>query len=78
MRNTEVDFTVKNRNGEIEYYQVSWEISNKETEKREFTPLEAIKDNYPKFLLTTDNFTQNKSGIIHKNVFEWLTEKHLN
>ena len=75
LRNAEVDFTVKNRNGEIEYYQVSWEISNKETENREFASLEAIKDNYPKFLLTTDNFTQNKSGIIHKNVFEWLIEK---
>ena len=73
--NTEVDFTVKNRNGEIEYYQVSWEISNEETEKREFTPLEAIKDNYPKFLLTKDAFTQNRYGIIHKNVFEWLIEK---
>ena len=74
LRNTEVDFTVKNREGEIEYYQVSWEISNEETQKREFAPLEAIKDNYPKFLLTTDNFTQNKSGIINKNVFEWLLE----
>ena len=75
LRNTEVDFTVKNRNGEIEYYQVSWEISNEETEKREFTPLEAIKDNYPKYLLTKDAFTQNRNGIIHKNVFEWLLEK---
>jgi len=75
LRNTEVDFTVKNRNGEIEYYQVSWEISNEETEKREFAPLEAIKDNYPKFLLTKDTFTQNRYGIIHKNVFEWLIEK---
>ena len=70
-----MDFTVKNRNGEIEYYQVSWEISNEETEKREFAPLEAIKDNYPKFLLTKDAFTQNKYGIIHQNVFEWLIEK---
>jgi len=75
LRNAEVDFTVKNRDGEIEYYQVSWEISNEETEKREFAPLEAIKDNYPKFLLTKDAFTQNKHGIIHKNVFEWLLEK---
>ncbi len=74
-RNTEVDFTVKNRNGEVEYYQVSWEISNEETAKREFAPLEAIKDNYPKFLLTKDAFTQNRYGIIHKNVFEWLLEK---
>ncbi len=75
LRNTEVDFTTKNRDGEIEYYQVSWGISNKETEKREFAPLEAIKDNYPKFLLTKDAFTQNRYGIIHKNVFEWLMEK---
>ena len=72
LRNSEVDFTVKNSKGEIEYYQVSWEISNNETQKREFAPLETIKDNYPKFLLTTDSFTQNKSGIIHRNVFEWL------
>ena len=74
LRNSEVDFTVKNSNGEIEYYQVSWEISNADTQKREFAPLETIKDNYPKFLLTTDAFTQNKFGIIHKNVFEWLLE----
>ena len=75
LRNGEIDFTVKNRNGEIEYYQVSWEISTKETEEREFAPLEAIKDNYPKFLLTTESYTQSKAGIIHRNVFEWLLEK---
>jgi len=74
LRNSEVDFTVKNSNGEIEYYQVSWVISNDDTQKREFAPLETIKDNYPKYLLTTDAFTQNKFGIIHKNVFEWLLE----
>ncbi len=75
LRNGEIDFIVKNRFGEIEYYQISWEISNSETQRREFAPLESIKDNYPKFLLTTDTFTQNKAGIIHKNVFEWLLEK---
>ncbi len=72
LRNAEVDFTVKNRMGDIEYYQISWEISKEDTQKREFAPLEAIKDNYSKFLLTTDAFTQNNNGIIHKNVFEWL------
>ncbi len=75
LRNAEIDFTVKNRLGEIEYYQVSWEISNIETEKREFAPLEYLKDNYPKYLLSTESFTQNKNGIIHKNVFDWLLEK---
>lgn len=77
LRNAEIDFTVKNRNGEIEYYQVSWEISNAETEKREFSPLEMVRDNYPKFLLSTESFPQNKAGIIHKNVFDWLLEKGL-
>jgi predicted AAA+ superfamily ATPase len=75
LRSGEIDFTVKNHTGEIEYYQVAWDISNDETQTREFAPLEIIKDNYPKFLLTTDSFTQNKSGIIHKNVFEWLLGK---
>ena len=37
--------------------------------------LEKIKDNYPKYLLTTDSFTQSRSGIIHLNVFNWLLEK---
>jgi len=75
LRDGEIDFTVKKRNGEIEYYQVSWEISNAETEEREFKPLEIVKDNYPKFLLTTESFPQSRDGIIHKNVFEWLLEK---
>jgi predicted AAA+ superfamily ATPase len=75
LRNGEIDFTVKNKNGDIEYYQVSWKISTEDTEKREFTPLETVKDNYPKYLLTTESFPQSRAGIIHKNVFEWLLEK---
>ncbi|NDW13519.1 ATP-binding protein [Bacteroides sp. 214] len=74
LRNGEIDFVVKNRNGEVEYYQVSWKISNTETEEREFKPLETVKDNYPKFLLTTESFPQSRAGILHKNVFEWLLE----
>ena len=75
LRNSEIDFVVKNRIGEIEYYQVSWEISSTETEEREFNPLKKVKDNYPKFLLTTESFPQSRDGIIHRNVFEWLLEK---
>ena len=75
LRNGEIDFTVKNRNGEIEYYQVAWEISSSETKEREFTPLEKVQDNFPKFVLSADSFPQSRSGIIHKNVFMWLLEK---
>jgi predicted AAA+ superfamily ATPase len=73
-RNTEVDFVCKNPSGEIDYYQVAWQIINENTVEREFGALEKINDNYPKYLLTTDSFTQNRSGIRHMNVFNWLLE----
>lgn len=73
-RNTEVDFVCKTPTGEIEYYQVAWQMTNDNTVEREFGALERINDNYPKYLLTTDSFTQNRSGIRHLNVFYWLLE----
>lgn len=73
-RNTEVDFVCKNPTGEIDYYQVAWQMTNEGTIEREFGALEKINDNYPKYLLTTDSFTQNRSGIRHLNVFNWLLE----
>ena len=73
-RNTEVDFVCKTPTGEVEYYQVAWQLSNERTIEREFGALEKINDNYPKYLLTTDSFTQNLSGIRHLNVFNWLLD----
>lgn len=73
-RNTEVDFVCKNQAGEIEYYQVAWQLANEDISRREFGALDKIKDNYPKFLLTTDSFTQDRSGIRHINVFNWLLQ----
>ena len=73
-RNNEVDFVCKTTTGDIEYYQVAWQMSSESTAEREFGALEKINDNYPKFLLTTDSFTQNRSGIRHLNVFNWLLD----
>jgi len=71
-RNTEVDFVCKNSTGEIEYYQTAWQLTDNSTIEREFGALERIHDNYPKYLLTTDSFTQNRNGVKHLNVFNWL------
>lgn len=73
-RNAEVDFVCKTPTGDIEYYQVAWEMSNEKTAEREFGSLEKINDNYPKYLLTTDSFTQDRNGVKHLNVFNWLLE----
>jgi len=71
-RNSEVDFVCKTATGNIEYFQVSWHLTDEKTIEREFGSLEKIKDNYPKYLLTTDSFTQSRNGIQHLNVFQWL------
>ncbi len=76
-RNSEVDFVCKTPTGDIEYYQVAWEMSNEKTIEREFGSLEKISDNYPKYVLTTESFTVNRSGINHLNVFNWLLEDRL-
>ncbi len=74
-RHSEVDFVCKNTAGNIEYYQVAWQLTSDATAEREFGALEKINDNYPKYLLTTDNFTQNHKGILHINVFNWLLNR---
>jgi predicted AAA+ superfamily ATPase len=71
-RNSEVDFVCKTPSGEIEYYQVAWQLGNENTVNREIGALEKISDNYPKYILTTDSYTPDHSGIKHLNVFNWM------
>ena len=68
----EVDFVAESANG-IEYYQVAETVRGKETITRELSPLNAINDHYPKFLLSRDYEPRTThNGIIQKNVLEWL------
>jgi predicted AAA+ superfamily ATPase len=72
-RNSEVDFVCKTPTGDIEYYQIAWQLTNEKTVEREYGSLERINDNYPKYLLTTESFTPNRGGGVHHlNVFNWL------
>jgi predicted AAA+ superfamily ATPase len=73
-RNSEVDFVCKSTNGDIEYFQVAWLLDNEKTKEREYGALLKIKDNFPKYLLTTDDFLESFNGIKHINVFKWLLD----
>lgn len=42
------------------------------TEEREYRPLESIKDNYPKYVLTLDYLLQQRNGIKHKNIIKFM------
>ena len=52
---SEIDFVAVRQNEKI-YVQVTQEINSEKTEKREYSRLLEIPDNYPKFVLTTDEF----------------------
>ena len=73
-KNQEIDFCVQNENG-IEYYQVCYLLASDETVEREFGVYSNVKDNYPKYVLSLDDFDFSQNGIIHKNVIKWLLEE---
>jgi len=73
--NTEVDFVVQ-KQGTFTYFQVTADMTAKETFEREMIPLQSIKDNYEKIVLTLDRFTVgNYDGIKVINVLDWLLGK---
>ena len=58
------------------YAQVAYTIlSNKKTEDRGYAPLEGIKDNFPKYVMTMDRLKQVRNGIIHCNIVNLIIEK---
>lgn len=68
----EIDF-VAQKNGKIEYFQISANISDVATFEREISPLRAVRDNYEKTILTLDKFSVgNYDGIEVKYVVDWL------
>lgn len=69
----EIDF-IAERGGEKIYIQVAYRISDsRETVEREFSPLMAVRDNYPKYVLTMDDFwSDNVEGIKHMHVADFL------
>lgn len=69
----ECDFIMRDTKLDYSYVQVAYTISeSQKTEDREYAPLESITDNYPKYVLTTDYLLQNRSGIKHVNLLEFM------
>lgn len=69
---TEVDF-VAQKDGVLQYYQVTTDITDEHTFDREIRPLRTIKDNYEKIILTLDYMTiGDYEGIKVINIIDWL------
>lgn len=69
----ECDFIVRRTDMQYAYIQVAYTIAqSKETEEREYRSLESVRDNYPKYLVTTDYLLQKRSGVKHVNLTEFI------
>ena len=67
----EVD-CVARRGTDVEYYQVTYLMADEHTREREFASLLAIPDNYPKYVLSMDDFCMSQSGVDAINIVDWL------
>ena len=69
----ECDFILRNMENDYSYVQVAYTIlQSEDTENREYRPLESIKDNYAKYVVTTDYMLQKRNGIKHINLMEFM------
>ena len=60
------------------YVQVAFKLESEKTVQREFAPLLAIRDSYPKFVVTMDpHFQDTIEGVQHIGLDQFLTDKHL-
>ena len=71
----ECDFILRNPGMGYAYVQVAMTImADRSTEEREYRPFGQIRDNYPKYLLTRGDVIQQRDGIIHANIPEFMQE----
>lgn len=75
--NKEIDFVCHKRNEKI-YIQVTYLLASEETIQREFGVYDDIQDNFPKYVVSLDEFDMSRNGIKHRNIREFLLEKEWN
>ena len=73
----EIDFVCARR-GEKLYVQVAYLLASEDTINREFGVYDSIRDNFPKYVVSLDEFDRSRNGIKHRNIREFLLMKEWN
>ena len=73
----EIDF-VCNRHGKKLYVQVAYLLASEETVNREFGVYDSIRDNFPKYVVSLDEFDMSRNGIKHQNIRNFLLAEEWN
>ena len=74
-RDKEVDFVAIRREEKV-YIQVTYQLGSQATIDREFAPLLAIDDHYPKYVVSMDELWQdNIEGVKHRHMADFLLDE---
>lgn len=73
----EIDFVCE-RQGEKLYVQVCYLLAAEDTIQREFGAYDGVRDNYPKYVVSMDEFDMSRDGIKHRNIREFLMAEEWN
>lgn len=71
----EIDFVCDKR-GEKIYIQVTYLLASEETINREFGVYDFVRDNFPKYVVSLDEFDMSRNGIKHRNIRDFLLEEN--
>lgn len=67
----EIDFVCHKKNEKL-YVQVTYLLASEETIQRKFTAYDNIKDNFPKYVVSMDEFDMSQNGIKHRHIRDFL------
>lgn len=74
----EIDFIAEKQNQKL-YIQVAYMLNDEKVVTREFGNLKKINDNYPKYVISMDEFTlDNQAGIKHLNLLDFMLAENFN
>lgn len=70
----EIDFVCEDQGNKL-YVQVAYLLASEQTIQREFSVYNRIRDNYPKYVITLDEFDMSRDGIKHCNIRDFLLKE---
>lgn len=72
----EIDFVAR-KDEKVNYIQVAYLLADEKVMDREFGAFDAVRDNYPKYVITLDKTDFSRNGIVHMNMIDFLMGEKL-
>ena len=73
----EIDFVCEDQGNKL-YIQVAYLLASEDTTRREFGVYDRVRDNFPKYVVTLDEFDMSRNGIKHRNIRDFLLQGEWN